>query len=142
MEKQHRILNIQISDSLASEGISGTHLWCSLWLFFFAWGCVVAILTLSWSAPMLNTSLQCLSRWKQSFRNFFSTRIKISVQVKTFNVLSIRLDSIYAQVKDTDCFLPLLKKYSLKRYHQIFEQRRTNIRKQRYFFTYKEQLGQ
>lgn len=79
---------------------------------------------------------------KQSFRKFFSKRIKNSVQVKTFNVLSIRLDTIYAQVKDTDCFLSLLKKYGLKRYHPIFEQRRTNIRKQRYFFTYREQLGQ
>lgn len=106
MVKQHRILNIQISDNLAPERISGTHLWCSLWLFFSAWGCVVAILTLSWSAPMLNTSLQCLSRRKQSFRKFFSKRIKNSVQVKTFNVLSIRLGSIYAQLQDPDWFYP------------------------------------
>lgn len=142
MEKQQRILNIQSSDNLAPERISGTHLWCSLWLFFSAWGCVVAILTLSWSAPMLNTSLQCLSRRKESFRKFFSKRIKNSVQVKTFNVLSIRLDSIYAQLQDTDCFLPLLKKYGSERYQQIFQQRRTKIRKERHFFTYKEQLGQ
>lgn len=142
MEKQQRILNIESSDNLAPERISGTHLWCSLWLFFSAWGCVVAILTLSWSAPMLNTSLQCLSRRKESFRKFFSKRIKNSVQVKTFNVLSIRLDSIYAQLQDTDCFLPLLKKYGSERYQQIFQQRRTKIRKERHFFTYKEQLGQ
>lgn len=66
---------------------------------------------------MLNTSLQCLSRRKESFRKLFSKRINNSVQVKAFIILSIRLDSIYVQLLDSiyvqlqeaDFFLALQK---------------------------------
>lgn len=44
----------------------------------------------------------------------FSKSIKNSVQVKTFNMLSIKLDSIYAELQETDFFLPLPPKNTVQ----------------------------
>lgn len=60
---------------------------------------------------MLNTSLQCLSRGKESFRKLLSERIKNSVQVKTSKVLSIKLDLIHVQLQETDPFSASFAQY-------------------------------